>query len=919
MSNHKYLMVGIRRIVQGEVLLLLLLLTLGGSLADWESECPDTCKCTYVSNRKVVDCSQVQGQGRSRYSTVPTTLNPEIQELKLEYNAIQILQKDAFKEANLVNLQKLSLKGNLIREVNQDAFRDLRILIELDLSYNRISKLHPKTFTGMEKLRKLYLGNNPIVRLEGLQFPVLPHLDTISLRDCHINYIHNYAFSNLHHVKSIRISNNKLSRLQSELFTNNTQLKELELQGNMWNCDCRLKNFVHWVLNKNYVKRNTLKCTEPERLSGRQWETVELKDLACKPVLEVPRAVVAARLDTNTSLACHVSGDPLPSVKWVLNGRVLTNMSVIPYSQPEQTYMLHNTIEGLTHWSYLTITHLTEHDLTDYTCVGENTAGLVERNVSLVLDSPVLFPSTPHTPLDLYVIIAIVTAAILLLLLIIVLICCCWRRRKRRRAEDKSRLNGSAGGHVEHKNIMIVNPVEKPPRNYEKVPQNDIELTNLSGQSEAGAHRNYDELNYPEGAPEGQGAGPAVAPMEEEEDMTVTLDTTLPIDGAMSVSASYPSHEYPPAHYPDLLDHRVPRTVSPTSLSYQSLNRAVPHFQQLAYGEPVPAEYRYSYVHPAEFSQQPHYPAPQHPRPGYVTLPRRPRTPSWGGSSSTTSAKPSTSVKFDPIYDTVGPRTSADGTSRTDLTRRVLVDPYSPRTPISSPQALPLHYTSIQEEGHYPHHTPYHHTSTLPRSTPNLLDGGLSLPMTYHQTSTPIQPPITSQPVAPVMVNAPTHSPTPSTASTARTASPAHVHPSAFRKFPPTKKSSKSSSPSLNGDNYTPNSPSALNTSNDSALSDSASNNNNYKTSLNSKNNSSFDAGGSEGSSKGRHHGSGGSSSPPPVVISTTPKKVPPKPPPKPNVKRLSVSSTLSDSGRKTSIGEGGVLYQDEGPDGTEV
>ena len=58
------------------------------------------------------------------------------------------LEKDAFAKAGLVNLQKLYLSGNDVNSVHKDAFRDLRIMIELDLSANSIDKLHLHTFTG---------------------------------------------------------------------------------------------------------------------------------------------------------------------------------------------------------------------------------------------------------------------------------------------------------------------------------------------------------------------------------------------------------------------------------------------------------------------------------------------------------------------------------------------------------------------------------------------------------------------------------------------------------------------------------------------------------------------------------------------------------------------------------------------------
>ena len=73
--------------------------------------------------------------------------------------------------------------------------------------------------------------------------------------------------------------------------------------------------------------------------------------------------------------------------------------------------------------------------------------------------------------------------------------------------------------------------------------------------------------------------------------------------------------------------------------------------------------------------------AGHHARPGYVTLPRRPRTgwslprdtPSPGGSSVSSSA-----ALREPIYDGVGPRTSADGSSRLNLNNSLPIQAVQP-------------------------------------------------------------------------------------------------------------------------------------------------------------------------------------------------------------------------------------------------
>jgi len=108
-------------------------------------------------------------------------------------------------------------------------------------------------------------------------------------------------------------------------------------------------------------------------------------------------------------------------------------------------------------------------------------------------------------------------------------------------------------------------------------------------------------------------------------------------------------------------------------------------------------------------------------RPGYVTLPRRPRA-SWSappppqGTFTRDSPSPCLSqfsgrTEFrEPIYDGVGPRTSADGSSKANLNTNTLprnqhlnksfdTHSYGVRTPLSSGNGytLPPYYAPIEE------------------------------------------------------------------------------------------------------------------------------------------------------------------------------------------------------------------------------
>ena len=152
----------------GKVYLLLILMVLvEQSLSTPTSEyyrgqqrCKNTpvCTCKWSGGKRVADCSN------SGLTKVPNTLNPEIQSLILDGNPLGRLKKDAFKSAGLLNLQRLSLAKCGLTDVHDDAFRDLKILVELNLSSNNLTRLRPKTFDGNNNLKAIQLTNNPLTR-----------------------------------------------------------------------------------------------------------------------------------------------------------------------------------------------------------------------------------------------------------------------------------------------------------------------------------------------------------------------------------------------------------------------------------------------------------------------------------------------------------------------------------------------------------------------------------------------------------------------------------------------------------------------------------------------------------------------------------------------------------------------------------
>ncbi|XP_071055992.1 leucine-rich repeat-containing protein 24-like [Onthophagus taurus] len=347
---------------------LLLVAALAVGAPDW-TDCPTPCRCKWSSGKKTAFCKG------GAFKSVPDNLDAEMQVLDLSFNSISKLTPDIFKNAGLINLQKIFIRESGLKEINRDAFQDLIILIEVDLSNNDISNLEPGTFHGNQRLRVLVLNGNPITKLISKQFPSLPHLKSLELEGCQLEIVDRNAFVNLHALESLNLKGNKLRNISEEVFMNVAHLKTLTLDGNPWRCDCDLRGFRDWYLASN-LRSMSLVCAEPERYRSELWENVQSVDFACPPkVFVTPYPQVQAEAGGNVTFSCHVIGDPEPQVTWMYEGRPMNHTSVIVEAE-----------EGLLDkWANISVSNVSDIDAGLYSCVATNSLETVSGNVSLVL------------------------------------------------------------------------------------------------------------------------------------------------------------------------------------------------------------------------------------------------------------------------------------------------------------------------------------------------------------------------------------------------------------------------------------------------------------------------------------------------------------------------------------------------------
>lgn len=402
--------------------LVMLAAALALAAPDW-TDCPAPCRCKWSSGKKTATCKD------AAFTSLPDTLDSEMQVLDLSGNSITRLVKDGFKNAGLMNLQRIYLRNSKVREIHRDAFRDLIILVELYLTDNEISTIHPDTFHGNERLRVLYLSGNPLRRLIQAQFPTLPHLRTLELESCQLEHVHREAFVHLVALESLNLKSNHLHSLSERAFMN-LHLKSLALDSNPWRCDCDLRVFRDWFLTSN-LHSVSLTCSEPDVLRNRLWEEVPTEDFACAPeVTLTSQTQVQVEAGGNVSFGCHVIGDPEPKVTWMFEGSPINHSWVILEAE-----------EGiLDKWANISVFNVSDADAGVYSCVAKNSLAVVSRNVTLVLPEVVTATTLSKSDSGLvwWVALCVGIAVGLSAVCTVTALCCVKSRNRKRRRNLKA-------------------------------------------------------------------------------------------------------------------------------------------------------------------------------------------------------------------------------------------------------------------------------------------------------------------------------------------------------------------------------------------------------------------------------------------------------------------------------------------------
>ncbi|CAB0045326.1 unnamed protein product [Trichogramma brassicae] len=386
--------------------LLLLLLVISSSVVASSDKCANVCTCKWKSGKETVECRQ------RGLASVPDGLEPMTQVLDVSDNDIAALPNRIFVKVRLTNLQRLYLRNCRISRIDAQAFDGLTNLVELDLSQNKLASVPTASFASTPFLRDLSLARNPLGKIPAHAFKDMPTLVKLDLSDAELSELAAKGFQGLKLLESLKLNHNRISTLHPGTFEPLEKLTSIALHENPWVCDCHLREMKSWLVKQNLPTLIAPICHRPEQLVNKSFDELSFDEFACRPVMLIVSRYAEATIGENASIVCTVTAIPPARIKWIWNGKLLSNHSAVNSYQKIIIYE-----EGsFRKRSTLVLTNAQETDSSSFFCVAENQAGSVEANFTLHVSLRTAGMSTLGSGQ-----IAGISAALLVLILLILL------------------------------------------------------------------------------------------------------------------------------------------------------------------------------------------------------------------------------------------------------------------------------------------------------------------------------------------------------------------------------------------------------------------------------------------------------------------------------------------------------------------
>ena len=269
-----------------------------------------------------------------------------------------------------VTAAKLDLSENQFPVSSLDfrRYSSLRTVSKFSLSRASIDICPPEMFSNFAGLKELDLSWNKLTRLPAGLAQASPHLENLlvdynRLSSISVDDLQPYVDMGL---KMLSFEGNKLQYIDSALGPLLGRITYIQTAGNPWHCNCQMRWYFEWLLTQPGVGYWD-HCMSPQY--SYIWN-LQSKDFVCTPPTFVGvTGNVTLSEGEDLFLSCAAKSDPPPEVKWVApSGESIT---IAPSSnrahyRTTATWSLKGVRRGQSGW---------------YTCSASNLEGNVTRTV----------------------------------------------------------------------------------------------------------------------------------------------------------------------------------------------------------------------------------------------------------------------------------------------------------------------------------------------------------------------------------------------------------------------------------------------------------------------------------------------------------------------------------------------------------
>uniref|UniRef100_A0A8C2IQQ7 Leucine-rich glioma-inactivated protein 1 n=1 Tax=Cyprinus carpio TaxID=7962 RepID=A0A8C2IQQ7_CYPCA len=153
-------------------------------------------------------------------------------------------------------------------------------VISLSFVKSGFNEIPKESFIHTPALHLLLFTANNFDSINEDAFLGLPHLEYLFIENNQIKSISPFAFRGLKSLIHLSLAYNNLETLPKDLFKGMEALTKVDLRGNLFSCDCKLKWLVDWMFHTNATV-DQIFCNGPEAYQGKKINDLVAQSFDC--------------------------------------------------------------------------------------------------------------------------------------------------------------------------------------------------------------------------------------------------------------------------------------------------------------------------------------------------------------------------------------------------------------------------------------------------------------------------------------------------------------------------------------------------------------------------------------------------------------------------------------------------------------